>query len=173
MRDVVAGADALEAPLRIATVIPAYNRAATIGRAVESALSQVRQPDEIIVVDDGSSDETAAVAAGYGVAVIRKQHGGVGSARNAGVAAATSPFIAFLDSDDFWYPNHLAAMERAIVGTKGRAPLYFADLAFAASRGADTAWQDARFSAQKPYELIDDGSGKDVLAHRTRDPQCA
>jgi len=154
------------ARIQFAAVIPALNRAATLGRAIESARSQLRPPDEIIVVDDGSTDDTAAVAESYGVRVICKSHGGVGSARNVGVLSATSAFIAFLDSDDFWYPEHLATMERAIDATREQALIYFANLAFARSHGGETAWGAAGFSIAGAHELVEDGSSWLLLPHQ-------
>lgn len=95
-------------PLRIATVIPAYNAAGTIAKAIASAQDQQRPPDEIIVVDDGSTDDTAAVAAATGVRVIRQANGGPASARNAGIDSTSAEWIAFLDADDSWRPEKLA-----------------------------------------------------------------
>ena len=87
----------------MATVIPAYNAASFIERALRSVLAQTHRVAEIIVVDDGSSDETAGIAEGFpGVRVIRRANGGPGAARNTGVDAASSEWIAFLDSDDSW-----------------------------------------------------------------------
>src|SRR4051812_11632140 len=96
----------------IGVVIPAYNREGVLGRALESVLAQTRQPDEIIVVDDGSSDGTSAVARSYGsfVRVIGQLHSGVSVARNTGVDSSSADFIAFLDSDDYWARDHLERM---------------------------------------------------------------
>lgn len=98
----------LEEP-RVAVVVPAYNRAEVIGRALESILSQKYLPTEIVVVDDGSSDGTADAVAQFGsmVRCVRKTNGGVSSARNFGIEQSQSEWIAFLDSDDCWYPDKL------------------------------------------------------------------
>ena len=97
--------------LDVSVVIPAYNREAIIGRAVLSALSQrPHGPAEVIVVDDGSTDATGDVAERLGARVIRQENKGEGGARNAGVAAATSTWLAFLDSDDEWLPQHLSVL---------------------------------------------------------------
>jgi len=100
-----------EKVLDVSVVIPAYNREAIIGRAVLSALNQrPHRAAEVIVVDDGSTDATAEVAERLGARVIRQENKGEGGARNAGVAAATSTWIAFLDSDDEWLPQHLSVL---------------------------------------------------------------
>jgi len=90
----------------ISAVIPAYNAAPTIASAIESVLAQTYAIAEVIVVDDGSSDCSAEIAGSYPqVRVIRQPNRGVGAARNAGIEAATSEWIAFLDSDDAWVPR--------------------------------------------------------------------
>jgi len=93
----------------VSVVIPAWNREATLRRAVESALAQTRPAHEIIVVDDGSGDGTAAQAEALGARVIRHaQNRGAAAARNTGIAAARGALVAFLDSDDAWFPSKLA-----------------------------------------------------------------
>src|SRR3954463_12930452 len=88
----------------VSVVIPTWNRALLLRRAIESALMQSLKPAEILVVDDGSTDGTAALVAAFPeVGLIRTPHLGVNAARNRGVLEAKSPFVAFLDSDDFWY----------------------------------------------------------------------
>ena len=96
--------------LQIATVIPAYNRAHMLECAIVSAFAQrPRPPAEVIVVDDGSSDDTAAVAERLGATVIRHgENRGLATARNTGMEAASCEWVAFLDSDDEWLPHHLA-----------------------------------------------------------------
>ncbi len=89
---------------RFSIIIPAFNAAATLARAIDSVLSQTWPAHEIIVVDDGSSDDTASIVSGYGdrVRLIRQANSGVSTARNAGAVAATGDWLAFLDADD-WY----------------------------------------------------------------------
>src|ERR1022692_3306410 len=89
----------------VSAIIPAYNAAKFIHRAIESALAQTHHLLEIIVVDDGSSDETAPVAANYPVTVIRQQNGGTANARNTGAKAASGEWLAFLDHDDSWHTD--------------------------------------------------------------------
>lgn len=96
----------------ISVVIPIYNRAGLVAETLDAIFAQTRSPDEVIVVDDGSTDETACVLAGYGtrLVVIRVENGGDIAARNIGVRAARGDLVAFCDSDDLWMPGHLQAM---------------------------------------------------------------
>lgn len=100
----------------ISVVIPAYNSAHYIGRALHSVLCQRVQPFEVIVVDDGSTDGTADCVAAFGTAVrlIRQPNQGAAAARNTGVFAAQGTHIAFLDSDDYWLDTKLQA-QRAVI----------------------------------------------------------
>jgi hypothetical protein len=100
------------APLPITVIIPAYNRAHTVARAVRSALRQrPRPPAQVLVIDDGSTDETAAVAERAGAEVVRQGvNQGLGAARNSGLDHAAEPWIALLDSDDEWLPHHLGSL---------------------------------------------------------------
>ncbi len=94
----------------VSVVIPAFNAAAFIGEAIESALTQTRAPDEIIVVDDGSTDGTAGVVASFGarVSYVRQENARQAAARNRGVRRSAGEFLAFLDADDVWRPEKLA-----------------------------------------------------------------
>jgi len=95
---------------KVSVIIPTYNRAGFLREALESAFAQTYQDFELIVVDDGSDDDTREVVAGFGdqLRYLRQEHRGVSAARNAGLAAATAPYLAFLDSDDLWAPEMLA-----------------------------------------------------------------
>ena len=94
---------------RVAVVMPAWNAAQFIEEALHSILDQTVPPATIVVVDDGSTDDTAARAAAVHpcVSVVRGEHVGVGTARTAGVALTTTEFVAFLDADDVWLPRKL------------------------------------------------------------------
>jgi len=96
---------------RVSVVIPAYNRAESLGRAVDSALAQTVDDIEVLVVDDGSTDETAALIEGVSDPRVRylthDANRGVSAARNTGVEAARGDYVAFLDSDDEWLPRKL------------------------------------------------------------------
>jgi glycosyltransferase involved in cell wall biosynthesis len=90
----------------VTAVIPTYNRADTVARAIDSVLGQTYPRIETIVVDDGSTDGTAAVLAGYGdrIRVVSQPNAGASAARNAGIRAASGEIVTFLDSDDRWLP---------------------------------------------------------------------
>ena len=90
-------------------IIAVYNGAATLGRAIESVLAQSYTQHEVIVVDDGSTDDTAQVAQRFGDAVryVRQDNAGVSAARNAGARHAGGEWLAFLDADDWYYPDRL------------------------------------------------------------------
>ncbi|MEM7200469.1 MAG: glycosyltransferase family A protein [Planctomycetota bacterium] len=97
--------------MSVSVIIPAFDAASSLRRCVESALGQTRLPAEVIVIDDGSTDETAAVARAFGapVRLLQQTNQGQGAARNAGLRCARGEFIAFLDADDWWDPEFLAA----------------------------------------------------------------
>jgi glycosyltransferase involved in cell wall biosynthesis len=103
----------------ISVIIPAFNRADLIGETLESLLRQTLPAAEIIVVDDGSSDNTAAIAESFGppVRVIHQANAGPGVARNRGFAASTGEFIHFFDSDDIALPNKQEVQLRELVAT--------------------------------------------------------
>jgi GT2 family glycosyltransferase len=96
----------------VSVIIPTFNRAHKIARAVASVLYQTFTDYEILVVDDGSEDATSAVLAPFRshvTCIIHCKNFGVSAARNTGIRESSSPLIAFLDSDDYWLPDKLAA----------------------------------------------------------------
>lgn len=95
--------------MRISTVITAYNTERYIASTIESVLRQTRPSDEIIVVDDGSTDGTPDILRGFGarLQVISQQNGGPSRSLNVAVAASTGDALAFLDGDDLWLPEKL------------------------------------------------------------------
>src|SRR5262249_15619884 len=100
--------------ITISAVIPTYNRAALVPQAVASALANITPEDEVIVVDDGSTDGTEQALAPYRdrIRLLRGPHAGAGAARNFGSAAARGDVVAFLDSDDEWMPHKLHLQRR-------------------------------------------------------------
>ena len=103
-------------PLRGSVIVPYYNAESYLQSALESIFAQRRVPDEIILVDDGSTDGSAAVAARFGARVRchSQPHAGEAAARNHGLRLATGDCIAFLDADDLWPDNAYAALARAL-----------------------------------------------------------
>jgi glycosyltransferase involved in cell wall biosynthesis len=94
----------------VSVVIPSYNRASLLKEAVDSVLGQDFDDFELIVIDDGSTDDTAGLLQSYpNICVVRQDHRGVSAARNAGIRRASGRFLAFLDSDDLWLPGKLSA----------------------------------------------------------------
>ncbi len=91
----------------IAVVIPAHNAGNMLPAALDSLRQQTLQPKEVVVVDDGSIDDTPAVAERYGVKLLQQAQAGPAAARNRGIEATTSPLIAFLDADDWFAPTKL------------------------------------------------------------------
>ena len=101
----------------LSVVIPLYNKAATIRRAITSVVDQSVVDWELIVVDDGSTDDGAAIVESYTdsrIILETQANGGVSAARNRGIALSRAPIVAFLDADDYWAPDHLSNLERLI-----------------------------------------------------------
>jgi glycosyltransferase involved in cell wall biosynthesis len=109
--------------LSIVAIIPLYNGARWIEQSIQSVLSQTLQPDEFIVVDDGSTDDGPAIverlAQSHPISLLRKPNGGQSSTRNFGVAHSKSALIALLDQDDIWHPKHLEALVEVFREHKG------------------------------------------------------
>ncbi|MBS1811265.1 MAG: glycosyltransferase [Acidobacteria bacterium] len=100
----------------VSVVIPTYNSASYLIEAVESVLAQTYQDFEVLVIDDGSTDETEQIMRRYQAPVryIRQQNGGVSVARNRGIAESRGRYVAFLDADDIWLPHKLARQIAAL-----------------------------------------------------------
>jgi len=95
----------------VSVIIPTFNRGWILKEAIDSVLNQDTSDYELTIVDDGSTDDTPDILGRYGedIKVIRQSNRGVSAARNRGIAAARGEYVAFLDSDDLWLPNKLAA----------------------------------------------------------------
>lgn len=103
--------------IKFSVVIPVYNKAETISRSLNSVLSQTYKNYELIVINDGSTDNINAVLEEYGkkIRIINQENHGVSAARNRGIEEATGQYICFLDADDEWLPNHLEELYKAIL----------------------------------------------------------
>lgn len=98
-------------------IIPLYNKAPYIAKAIESVLGQTYRDFEVIVIDDGSTDQSLEVAKTFenkSITIISQPNSGVSTARNNGVKLAKHPYICFLDADDWWHPTFLEEMKRLI-----------------------------------------------------------
>jgi glycosyltransferase involved in cell wall biosynthesis len=144
----------------ITAVVPTYNRGPLIARALESILGQTRPPDEVVVVDDGSTDDTPERIQAYAgrVRYVRQPNAGGSAARNRGVEEATHPWVAFLDSDDHWRPEHIERMSDAIAATGGAAGFYFADTLGSSAEGGRPFWELAGLTIDGPHELRADAT---------------
>ena len=113
-------------PPLVSVVIPIYNGAATIGRALKSVFEQTFTDFEVVIVDDGSTDDTPSVLASYGdrIRVLRQPNRRFPAARNAGVAASRGELIALIDHDDQWLPRKLEVSVAALQSDPGAALVY-------------------------------------------------
>jgi glycosyltransferase involved in cell wall biosynthesis len=122
----------------VSVVIPTYNAARYLPRALASVLSQTSQPGEILVVDDGSTDDTRNAVAGFAprVTYVWQGNSGVSAARNYGVKRANGKWIAFLDADDAWHPNKLELQMRSLRQQPG-AVLAYSDYTVVSENGSN------------------------------------
>jgi glycosyltransferase involved in cell wall biosynthesis len=97
-------------PSLISCIVPVYNGERYLGETLDSILGQTHQPLEIVVVDDGSTDRTARIAANFGARLqyCWQENAGEAAARNRGLSMAQAELVAFLDADDLWHPEKLA-----------------------------------------------------------------
>jgi glycosyltransferase involved in cell wall biosynthesis len=133
----------------VSVVIPTYNCARYLPEALASVLRQPHRPIEVIVVDDGSTDDTATLVAGFAAPVrsIRIPHSGIAAARNTGVDAARGEFLALLDADDVWSDDKLTLQLAALRSDAGLDIVFghvveFVSGALPADRGAAGTRQD-------------------------------
>ncbi|MDH4393729.1 MAG: glycosyltransferase [Aquabacterium sp.] len=138
---------------QVSVVIPAYNAARTLRATLDSVRAQGPLVAEVVVVDDGSTDDTAAVVAEHDpqARLVRQANAGVAAARNLGVSVARGDWVAFLDADDLWLPGKLAAQLKALA----QAPT---------ARLACTAWAVWPSEAELPS-----AAWLDDLSHRADD----
>jgi hypothetical protein len=101
-------------PLPVSVILAAYDAQPFIAETLASVRAQTARPAEVIVVDDASHDQTASIAESFGATVLRNRHGGPALARNVGIRAASSEWVAFLDADDLWLPGKLEAQWAAV-----------------------------------------------------------
>lgn len=125
----------------VSVIVPAYNAAAFLRRAIDSVLGQTWRDVELIVVDDGSTDDTLQVLAGYGdgLRVLTQANAGPAAARNRGLRESHGEFVAFLDADDWWLP---AKLERQVALMRSRPEVGFCSTASRVVTHADAPTTD-------------------------------
>lgn len=119
--------------MRISTILPAYNNDQYVAQAVESVLVQTRPSDEIIVVDDGSTDRTLEILQSFAprIRIISLEHGGVSHALNIAISTSTGDTLAFLDSDDLWHRKKLEIQAAALTADESLEAVFGAVQQFA------------------------------------------
>ena len=157
----------------VTAIIPTYNRLALVRRAIDSALRAISPGDEILVVDDGSTDGTVSQLKEYGdkIRVLEVPHGGAGAARNAGITQARNDWVAFLDSDDEWDPGKIAT-QRALLEARNDVTYVFTDF-----RGMDQSGKESPrhlrswMTDKRPWkEIISPPSSFHALTGTSTDP---
>jgi glycosyltransferase involved in cell wall biosynthesis len=154
--------------IKASVIIPTFNRAEYLGQAIESVLSQTLQDFEIIVVDDGSTDNTREVALSYKdtrVNYVHKDNGGVSSARNTGIKTSRGEYIALLDSDDIWLPDNLERKVK-ILDSHPDIGLVCSDAYFLDNKtgmNTGTLWSEKRFKYSQNPENAARQPMKDLL----------
>jgi glycosyltransferase involved in cell wall biosynthesis len=144
-------------------------------RALDSVLTQTLPPAQVIVVDDGSTDDTREVIErfGHGVEYLRQANAGAAAARNLGICHARHPWLAFLDSDDYWTADHLTRMMAALVGTDGAARFYFSDMQLSPEPDSGRLWTTIGFRSQEPFQLTPDGTSWMLMGRQPTMLQCS
>ena len=141
--------------MRISAVIPVHNGAKTIELTLASVFSQIVPADEILVLDDGSTDDTAAIVKEYGkqVTLVRQENRGVAPTRNALCSRAQGDLIAFLDADDLWHPNYLQVQRRVFAENQGIASSFTGHVNF--SGYGPYKWNEKLVNIEPKVEIIE------------------
>jgi len=125
----------------VSVIVATYNRANFIDRAIKSILNQIYQDFEIIIVDDGSSDNTEEIIKGYKdkriIYIKHKKNQGISTARNTGIKRAKGEYIAFLDSDDEWFPEKLERQVVLLQNESSEVGVVYSDLRYIDENGKD------------------------------------
>lgn len=139
-------------------VMPAFNAVSTIRAAVESVRAQTSDAWRLIVVDDGSDDDTPLVVRGYGarddrISLVRRNHLGPAEARNAGVGLTDTDYVAFLDADDELEPGYVAAMQQAVAARPGY-DIYHPNLTVVPSTGSPSLFSARTQAGETTFEEL-------------------
>jgi glycosyltransferase involved in cell wall biosynthesis len=133
----------------ISVIVPTYNNACYLGEALASIAVQTLPVDEIIVVDDGSTDETKQVVAAYNVTFLQQANAGAAAARNRGVASANGTILAFLDADDLWQPTKVA-LQMAVLANHPTVDMVFGHVEHFVSADLPDALLDKLYCPSMP-----------------------
>ncbi len=135
----------------VSCIVPAFNAERFLRQALDSVFAQTYRPLEVIVVDDGSTDATAAVAEAAGVVLLRQENAGFLAARDAGLAAASGEYVAFLDADDLWVADKI---ERQVAALRANPALDLCVGHFLNFWDADVAHEAARYHEHRLARLL-------------------
>ena len=165
---------------KVSVIIPTYNRAHLIGRAIKSVLNQTYQDFEIIIVDDGSTDNTEKLIKNFQKKDKRikyiqyKVNKGEGAARNTGIKISKSPFIAFQDSDDESFPQRLEKQIKVFENESQKVGLVYSDMILIDKRGQKKYFMSPKFTPENGfiyekalnYEILGIGIGTSLMPKR-------
>lgn len=154
---------------KVSVIIPSYNRAKLVGRAIDSVLKQTFSDYEIIVVDDGSQDNTKDVLSAYDrkIKYIYQSNRGISGARNRGIKEAAGEYIAFLDSDDLWIPEKLAEQVKVLEANK-KVGIVYSKLQMINDKGEHCGVKPKHKSGKNFRELIEIGGDIPTSSVMTR-----
>ncbi len=166
----------------VSVIVPSYNRSPWSGATLRSVLAQSTPVQELIVIDDGSTDDTAAVVSAFGASVryVRQDNAGVSEARNYGARLATGEYLAFVDSDDLWHPRKLEAQLTALQQSGAQWSITGCDViglddsVIPGHEGFEAVFplfSDDRVSAEEFFDHLDHRPDEHGNAHRDRDEQ--
>lgn len=137
----------------VSIILPTYNRANQVGKAIESVLAQTYEDFELIVVDDGSTDETEKVVTSYKDCRIRyhrmPENGGQSRARNCGMKLARYDYLAFEDSDDLWRPGKLKAQMEAMRNAGANVGMVYHKFRYDLGAGRGMVLPDEKFHMKR------------------------
>jgi len=132
-------------PPLVSVILPTYNRASTLERAIQSVLNQTFTDFELIIIDDGSTDDTDLILSKYAesesVTVLFRNRRGCSAARNAGITIARGRYLAFQDSDDEWLPDKLAKAVAALAQSDAETGVFYSDMRMVWSDGSFTDFE--------------------------------
>ena len=158
--------------MSIAVIIPMYNGEKYIAETLESVLAQKQKPDEIVVVDDGSSDSSRDIVRNFPDVLLLKNSGkGSNAARNFGVEHTSSEYLAFIDQDDLWHPEHLALLSNALEHSQDALAAFSKISHFTDGSSPEYALNDGKVNRYNPWDDFPNNYiGEPLCSLLRRDP---